>query len=174
MSLNTKQMKFAMEYVKCQNASQAAIRAGYSEKTAGQIGSRLLKNVEIQALTQQKVNKILGDLDVSVERVLKERARLAFFNPKRLFTNDGKPIPIHELDDDTAAALAGLDVYRERSHTEGDGDDRTDTELVEVAETVKYKLADKNASLTALEKHLGMYKEDEAATSPLNITIVLG
>ena len=46
--MNEKQKNFAQEYIKDKNATQAAIRAGYSEKTAYSIGQRLLKNVEIK------------------------------------------------------------------------------------------------------------------------------
>lgn len=60
--------------------------------------------------------------------------------------------PINELDDDTAAALAGLDVLEEFS---GSGADRVLTGY-----TKKYKLVDKGASLTALEKIKGMYEKD--------------
>lgn len=48
MALNPKQSQFVKEYLIDFNALGAAIRAGYSQKTAGQIGHRLLKNVEIQ------------------------------------------------------------------------------------------------------------------------------
>ena len=83
---------------------------------------------------------------------MKERARLAFYDPRKLFDANGQPIPIHELDDDTAAALAGLDVLEEY---EGTGKDRKF-----VGYTKKYKLPDKNSSLTALEKIKGMYEQD--------------
>ena len=46
--MNEKQKNFAQEYIKDKNATQAAIRAGYSEKTAYSIGQRLLKNVDIK------------------------------------------------------------------------------------------------------------------------------
>jgi phage terminase small subunit len=48
-SLTTKQRQFALEYMLDFNATQAAIRAGYSKKTARQQGQRLLTNVDIQA-----------------------------------------------------------------------------------------------------------------------------
>ena len=49
MSLTLKQARFVEEYLLDLNATQAAIRAGYSEKTAKQQGSRLLTNVDVQA-----------------------------------------------------------------------------------------------------------------------------
>lgn len=108
---------------------------------------------EIQALHAER-------LAISHERVLKEIARLALFDPRSLFRDDGSPKPITELDDDTAAAIAGLDVMEE---FEGTGKDR-----VFVGYTKKYKIADKNAALEKLAKHLGLYREDnKQKTDPL-------
>ncbi|NCC69717.1 MAG: terminase small subunit, partial [Clostridia bacterium] len=56
-ALTPKQQAFVQEYLCDLNATQAAIRAGYSERTAGSQGERMLKNVEIQialAEAQQK------------------------------------------------------------------------------------------------------------------------
>jgi phage terminase small subunit len=128
------------------NATQAALAAGFSPKTAGQQGSRLLKNAEIQQILDSKRAETFSNLKITRERILLERARLAFFDPRKLFDKDGRPIPIQDLDDDTAAVLCGLDVARQSSG----GEDPTTTT------TLKYKLADKNASLTSLERQLGM------------------
>lgn len=53
---------------------------------------------------------IAGRLGITAERVLQERSRLAFFDVRRLFRDDGSPVPVNELDADTAAAIAGLEV----------------------------------------------------------------
>lgn len=58
MSLNRQQQKFVDEYIKDLNATQAAIRAGYSEKTAGSQGQRLLKKVEIKAAIKKQVDSM--------------------------------------------------------------------------------------------------------------------
>jgi phage terminase small subunit len=92
--------------------------------------------------------------------VLQERARLAFFDVRKLLDATGKPKAIQDLDDDTAAAIQGLDVANIGSGEVG------------VGEVLKIKLADKNASLTALEKHLGLYRDGDQA-APLQIHIHL-
>jgi phage terminase small subunit len=153
MKLTDKQARFVAQYVIDLNAKQAAIRAGYSAKTAMEQGYRLLRNAQVQAAIEAKNAKHLEKLDVTAERVLQERARIAFFDPRKLFDAQGKPLPIHELDDDTAAVVAGYE------HDAG---------------VTKVKLADKNASLTALEKHLGMYKDDSDRPQSLNIYLNLG
>src|SRR5208282_452074 len=74
MSLNARQSRFVAEYIQSGNATQAAIAAGYSERTAGQIGSRLLKKVEVAA----QVAKAIRASEISIERWVKEASRLAF------------------------------------------------------------------------------------------------
>ncbi|MBU7436505.1 terminase small subunit [Paraburkholderia fungorum] len=163
--LTPKQAKFILEYAKDQNGTQAAIRAGFSASGASVTASRLLRDPRISTALAEKVGKVMQSLEITVERVLAERARLAFFDPRKLFAENGQPIPISELDDDTAAAIAGLDVLEEY---EGNGEDR-----VFVGYTKKYKVADKNAALNALDRYLGIGKEDNTS-GVLNIVLNLG
>jgi phage terminase small subunit len=166
MPLTAKQRAFVAAYLKDHNATQAAITAGYSERTAKQQGSMLLKQPEIKAEIDKRMTKLVNRLEITAERVLQERARLAFFDPRRMFREDGTPKAVTELDDDTAAAVAGLDIEDLYS---GRGESRK-----HIGNVLKYKLADKGASLTALEKHLGLYKDDGGDSVPLNIHIHLG
>lgn len=161
--LTDRQERFVAEYVKSSNATQAAIAAGYSQKTAGQVGHKLLKQAEISARLEQRTAKVMNSLDISVERVLKERARLAFFDPRKLLDNTGRPKPLQDLDDDTAMAIAGVEVKDDYSKKDG--------EEGNVSTVTKYKLADKDKSLTALEHHLGMRKEDNKTANSVNIQI---
>lgn len=68
--LNAKQERFVAEYLFDSNATQAAIRAGYSPKTAGQQGERLLKNVEIKAALSVAVAKQQRRTEISADLVL--------------------------------------------------------------------------------------------------------
>lgn len=86
---------------------------------------------------------------VTKERVLQEYARLGFFDPRKLFNADGSPREITDLDDDTAAVVAGLDVSE---IYEGHGENR---EFVGYFK--KYKLADKKGALDSMARHLGMF-----------------
>ena len=114
--------------------------------------SALMRNAQVAARVEELRERITNTGIASAARVLLEASRLALFDPRRLFKEDGSPKPINELDDDTAAALAGLDVQEEFV---GSGDDR-----VFVGFTKKYKIADKNSALEKLFKHHGLYKED--------------
>jgi phage terminase small subunit len=69
-SLNDKQGRFVDEYLIDLNATQAAIRAGYSEKTAGQQGERLLKNVEIQKSLTDRMKKRAERTEITQDYVL--------------------------------------------------------------------------------------------------------
>lgn len=166
MPLTPKRAKFVAEYLKDFNATQAAIRAGYKDGSSiRSVASELLDHPDVAAEIEKRMAKITNKLEITAERVLKERARLAFFDPRCLFHADGTPKAITDLDDDTAAAVAGLDV---EALFDGSGKDAK-----RIGTVRKYKIADKNASLTALEKHLGLYKDDGSDNVPLHIHLHL-
>lgn len=75
--LNNKQERFVAEYVIDLNATQAAIRAGYSAKTAEQQGHRLLRNAKVALAVDAARTKIAAKLDLTAERVLADIARIA-------------------------------------------------------------------------------------------------
>lgn len=118
-----------------QTDRQTATRRGYSAKTAEQQGPRLLGNVGVSTAIQAAQAKRSDRTEITADRVLKEIARLAFFDARRLLDDDGEPLPIHQLDDDTAAGIAGLETATERRRDEDAG----------VTAIRKYKIADKNS-----------------------------
>lgn len=69
-ALNPKQQRFVAEYLKDLNATQAYIRAGYSEKGAAQGAERLLRNVEVRAAIAEGQAKLAGKLEITAEKVL--------------------------------------------------------------------------------------------------------
>ncbi len=70
MALSKKQKKFADEYLIDCNATQAAIRAGYSEKTANEQGARLLANVSIKNYITEQLEKIHNEKIADATEVL--------------------------------------------------------------------------------------------------------
>jgi phage terminase small subunit len=141
------------------NASDAyreAYHAGnMNPKTINEAASRLLKNSKVAArIAELKVPAILA-AGLSTERTLREIARVAYADPRRLFRADGTPIPISELDDDTAAMISAIEV---------DADGRL----------TRIRLWDKNAALEKAMKHLGLYNRDNAQRSEnLSLQVVL-
>lgn len=149
--MTPKQATFVREYLIDKNATQAAIRAGYSARTAEQAGYQLLQKTSVRQAIDEALADVAQRVGITVDMVLRERRRLAFFDPRRLYREDGSPIPIHELDADTAAAIAGLEVLEAY---EGSGENRRF-----VGYTKKYRLAGKDPSLTALEKYFGIQEK---------------
>src|SRR5690349_3808788 len=113
--LSEKAACFVQEYLLDLNATQAAIRAGYSEATAYSQGQRLLKHVEVKKAIAAAKKERAERMAIKQDRVLAELARVAFFDMRRLYDAKGNLIPVHELDTDTAAALAGLDVIEQQT-----------------------------------------------------------
>lgn len=136
------------------NATQAAITAGYSAKTAAAAASRLLKDVKISAMVGDLTEKIQVTSALTVERTLREVASIAFFDPRKMFNADGSLKRPDEWDDETAAAISRLEVEEEFSGT--------GTTLKVASRTNKLRLWDKNAALDKAMRHLGLYEKDNA------------
>jgi len=75
--LNERQSSFITEYLKTGNASESAIRAGYSTKTAYSIGQRLLKKVEIRKAIENHRERIRNEAELTVTQVVSEIRALA-------------------------------------------------------------------------------------------------
>lgn len=71
MALQARQELFCLEYIKDGNATQAAIRAGYSEKTAGSISTRLLQKVNIRARIDELMAEMQQEKIADAEEVLR-------------------------------------------------------------------------------------------------------
>lgn len=147
--LDDRRARFIREYVKDLNITQAALRAGYSPKTAAAQGSRLLKNVEVRAQVDVLLAKLTKRNDITVERTVQEIARIAYGDTRRLFNSDGSLKQLDELDEDAAALLASIETETRR---EGTGDD---AEYVTVR---KIKRWDKVKALDQCMAYLGMHK----------------
>src|SRR5262245_26754988 len=84
MGLTPRQQRFVEEYLIDLNATQAAIRAGYSSKTAGQQGERLLKNVEIKAAVDDAISERSERTKVTSAKVLERLWSIATVDPNEL------------------------------------------------------------------------------------------
>lgn len=163
MALTPKQKRFVAEYLVDLNATAAAKRAGYNPKTAYSIGQENLKKPEIQFAIQEAQIEMQKRTEITQDMVLRETAKLAFFDVRKMFDKNGKPLDISELDDDTAASLVGLDV---QDVSDSDGD--------YVGYVKKYKMADKLKALELLGKHVGAWEpkdngpKDEAEEDDLS------
>lgn len=147
--------EYAERVVQTGDKPQAAAQAGLSSSpNKDTLSPRGEANL---TLAKRRVGE-LARMRITTEHVLDEYARIAFFDIRKLFDETGKLLPVHQLDDDTAAAIIGLDVK-----VLGKDDN--------FAELVKYKMADKKAALDALAKRLGLFDETQKILIEGNIGI---
>lgn len=164
MALTDKEQRFCEEYLVDLNATQAAIRAGYSEKTARSIGSENLSKPDIQEkilLLRQELSDKTG---ITAQRVLNELAKIAFSDPRKAFKADNALLDVRQFDDDTAGAVASVEVDALYEKIDGE------KELV--GQTQKIKFWDKVNALEKLGKHLGIFEKDNRQKSDkIKVTI---
>lgn len=160
--LSDKQELFCKEYLVDLNATQAAIRAGYSEKASRAISCENLTKPNIQERIQELSKKRAEKLEISMDRVALEYHRIAMFDPRRLFNEEGSLKPIHELDDDTAAGISSLDHELIYSNKEN------------IGEIKKIRLWDKTKALEALGRHVGFFEKDNEQGKSAPVVINLG
>lgn len=142
--LTDQQRRFCEEYVKDFNVTQAMLRAGYSENYANKRSNFLLGNVGVQNYLQSLRDGIENRAAVSLERVLSEYAKIAFFDIRKLCDDNGEVLPIGEIDDETAGAIIGIEVA-----TTSIG---SDTVSVNVK---KVRMSDKRAALDSICRIMG-------------------
>lgn len=142
-----KEKVFVHEYLVDKCGKDAADRAGYSAKTAVKIAAELLQKPHIRGWLDERIVVKCEELDITVERVLKEVAKMAFMDPRKFFNPDGSLKDITQLDDDGAACLGGLDIT---TRTDENGIDHKLT---------KVKLTSKKDNLELLGKHLKMWTD---------------
>lgn len=158
MKLTGKQQRFVEEYLIDLNVTQAAIRAGYSEKTAYSIGHELLKKPEIENAIQKAMDKRSERTGITQDQVLAELAKIGFQDIRKAVRWGRSPI------DDTSenADKNGLGIYPIELVPSEEIDDDTAAAVSEVSLTqngVKIKMHDKQAALVSMGRHLGMFKD---------------
>ena len=94
--LSEQQVRFCYEYTKDLNGKQAAIRAGYSPKTAESQGSRLLSKVKVQEKIYQLNQERIEEVRIDSNFVLKELYKIASSDLSGMFREDGSIKPIHD------------------------------------------------------------------------------
>lgn len=139
---------FVENFIASGNATQAALQAGFSPRTAGQQGSRLLKLVEVQQEISARRTARIKKFELSTDRVLRELSRIVFLDPRQFFNRDGTMKAITELDEDCAAGIASL-VITEIKDEKG----------VITGCTRKIRFWDKNAALQKAMTKLGLFTE---------------
>ena len=104
-ALTDKQERFVHEYLIDQNASAAAVRAGYSEKTKGTQAVELMRNPQVKGRILQELADLYARLKVSALDILRLQVAAAYFDPAQLFDAAQEPVPLHALDAQAREAL---------------------------------------------------------------------
>src|SRR3954454_25334280 len=152
MPLNDRQARFVAEYLLDLNATQAAIRAGYSAGTARQMGAENLSKPDIQAAIAEARAVRGRRTEVTADRVVLELARVAFGDPRRVMSWGPGGVrlrPSAELADEEAAIVAEVG---ETTTKEGG--------------SLRVKTVDKLGALRLLAQHLGMFGDGR-----VNVTV---
>lgn len=145
MALTPKQKMFIDEYLIDLNATQAAIRAGYSPNNADKIGSELLGKTRVSDAIKTAMAERSKRTGINQDRILMELAKIALVNPENVVNFDKATIREDALPEDLAA-VASVKVKRFPTK-DGEGIER------------EIKFYDKTKALDLAGRHLGMFKD---------------
>lgn len=140
--MTKKQKRFCEEYLIDLNATQAAIRAGYSPDTAKAIGCENLTKPDIRAHIDRAMAERSRRTGVNADRVIQELAKIAFVNATDVIDPKTATVKENALPEDTAA----IQSVKVKTF----GEDGLEREI---------KMADKLKALEMLGRHLGMFKD---------------
>ena len=148
------QKRFCDEYLIDLNATRA-YKVAYprckKDETANAASSRMLRNVKVQEYISEKQKEIEKRTEVTQDMVIKELAKIAFLDIRKLYTENGQLKNVADIDSDTAGAISSLETLEEY---EGYGDDRE-----KIGDTQKVRLLDKTKALELLGRHLGIFND---------------
>ena len=148
------QKRFCDEYLIDLNATRAykvAYKRCKKDETANVNGSKLLRNAKVKEYIAQKQAEIQKRTEITQDRVLKELAKIAFGDIRKLYTDNGALRNIVDLEDDIAGAISSLETLEKY---EGYGEDRE-----RIGDTQKVKMLDKTKALELLGRHLGIFND---------------
>lgn len=157
---NARELRFIEEFLLDGIATQAAIRAGYSPKTAPVTGCKLVKKHKavIEAKLAEQKAALRKEIGVTKERIIKELACIGFSDAADFFDTFGNPIAIPELKAKARRAISGFEFTEDfLGVKQPDGTKKAEAS----GYTKKYKLADKIKALELIAKLLGFVNEKD-------------
>lgn len=147
--LTPKQERFVEEYLVDLNATQAAIRAGYSEDTARQMGSENLSKPDIQTAVAKRMRDRAVRTRVTQDRVLTMIADRAEFDPIHVFNLDGSVKDIHDIPPHIRSSIVGIEVEEIKLGADGPV----------VGRIKKLKISDPDRPKEMLGRHLKLFTD---------------
>lgn len=160
--LTDKQKKFCEEYLVDLNATQAAIRSGYSTKTAAAQAARLLINVNVQKEVQELKDRRALRTEITADFVLKELAAIATTKITDIVNVHNRPI---EMDDGTVISVPYVEIKNTEELTEAQK--ASIASIKQTKHGVEIKMHDKVSTLKLIGDHLGMFAPVRDASEEL-------
>ena len=160
MQLNEKQKRFCEEYIIDLNGTQAAIRAGYSKKTANTFASQLLAKSNVQAYVFKLRSNQTKRLEITADKVLQEYAKIGFADLKDFLSFDETGVIFKNSKDVDGTIINEVSSEKTTTIT-GSGDNQQEVERVKF----KMKLHSKSDALEKLARHLNLLNEMGAGLS---------
>lgn len=149
--LTPKQRRFVLEYLLDGNATQAAVRAGYSPRTAHQQGYENLQHPDVKAAVDAAESRRLAKVEVKGEKVLDELAHAAFSDPIGLFRTDCTLKALEEMEPEMRRAIKSIEF---EELFDGKGEDK-----FKAGRVVKITLWDKTKSLELLGRNRKLFTD---------------
>lgn len=160
--LNAKQQRFVDEYLVDLNATQAAIRAGYSERTANEQGARLLAHVSVAAAIASAISARSERTKVSADWVLRRLEMEAEADLADLYDDGGNLLPVKQWPLIWRQGLvAGVETVREKGK---EGDDESFVDKIKISDRVKrIELLGKHVDVQAFKERVEVDFNDDVA-----------
>ncbi|AWN22197.1 terminase small subunit [Deinococcus irradiatisoli] len=163
--LTAQQERFAVEYIVDYNATQAAIRASYSPKTASQIGYQLLQKTSVLAAVERAQAQALTRAGVRKDAVLLELAKIGFSSQRHLLQadEDGNVHlrPGAEIPEDAWDAVKSITAIDNETESESESPNGGTRHSRSRQRTISVVMHDKRAALVDLGRHLGIFAADK-------------
>ena len=163
--LTPKQRKFVEEYVLCDNGTEAAIRAGYSPKSARKMASQLLDIPGLSDAVAEKRRRLEVKTEITSAQVLEELGRIAFSDVGDVLDFSGAEPRLRAANEIPLRARRAIQSVKVKRYIEGHGESAKEVEVVE------FKFWSKDAALEKLGKRFGLWKDGEA--DPEQLTALL-
>jgi phage terminase small subunit len=155
--LSMKQDFFCREYLIDFNATQAAIRAGYSPRTAQPIASRMLSNVMVQSRISELKKEREGRTQIASDRVLQQYCDIADFRVTDILYFDGKQCKYKPMEEWPKSALAAVSAIKQTVEIRKVGDE--EIKIVKL----EFKVDDRLRALDSMARHLGLFDNFQTA-----------
>lgn len=169
MALTAKMKIFCEEYIVDLNATQAAIRAGYSEKTAYSVGHENLNKPEIAEYIQKLMQERSKRTEITADRVLQEYAKIGFADIKEYVSFRTAKTVIGYGDGEAVIDYATIIDLKDSEEVDGS----VISEVSLKDGTLKFKLHDKKGALDSIARHLGMFTDKVEHSGTLSIEKLL-